>query len=656
MSQTILASFQQAAGLAPNQGRMRAVFGTASALACVAIAAFIIYTTLFGGMNGPEKYSMVLTLGMVVVFLSRTGPLSHWSEAADLVLSALLAAATVGCAVYFINEYQTIASMREGIPNQNDLICYGVGLVCVLEAARRVEGMILVGVVLAAIAYMLFGEFMPGFLEHRPLWVSEVLEYSYSYQGIFGIALGSVIDVVLVFVVFGVALRITGAGDFFNFIAMRLTKGKRSGPAQCAIFASALFGSINGSAPANVAATGVLTIPMMRRAGFKPAFAGGVEASASCVGQIMPPVMGVGAFIMSEITGIAYSSIMLAAFVPALLFILSLTLAVALQAGKTGVEPVETDEDLSMSAERKAQAFTLIAGFSTLVGMLFAGFAPTYCGLAATATVLALSLLFASTRLDLKGWITFWVDSGRDGLAVMIACAAIGIVIAAFSSTGLGIKLNQMIVAMGGESLILALVLAAICSIVLGMGLPTAASYLMVVFVAGPAIMKLGVPVLQTHLFVFYYAVLSAITPPVALAIFAAAAIARTSPIALAMQALKLSMVAFVLPIVWIYHPEINLQEVNAENGLTTFLYVLALIVAVLGATASHVGFFVRHLGWVKRVLLMVAAGAVVSANAEFIIAGVVVISAILGFEKFTQPKTEGATAAPPSKGLASNE
>ncbi|HBT40925.1 MAG TPA: hypothetical protein DEB21_02470, partial [Rhodospirillaceae bacterium] len=245
---------------------------------------------------------------------------------------------------------------------------------------------------------------------------------------------------------------------------------------------------------------------------------------------IMPPIMGVGAFIMSEITGIPYSKIMLAALVPAFLFIISLMIAVALQAEKHGIESQDEETDTAMTPARRAQAVTLVAGFATLIALLFLGFSPTFCGLAATGVVLAVAQLFADTRLDLGKAVTFIVDGGRDGIAVMIACAAIGIVIASFTSTGLGIKLNQMIVAVGGDSLLVALILAATCSIILGMGLPTAASYLMVVFVAGPAIMNLGVETLQTHLFVFYYAVLSAITPPVALAVFAAAAIAKVSP------------------------------------------------------------------------------------------------------------------------------
>ena len=624
--------FTNALGVPADAGPVKRLMHVLGALACSAITVFILYTTAFGQLPGPAQYAVVLTLGMTAIYCFYPGPLQQVNPGLDSLLSVLLIVLTVASGLYYLDQYQEIASLREGIPTPWDLTCYAVGVFCVLEAARRVEGWILIGVVAAAFIYMTHGEYMPGLLQHRPFWISEVLEYSYSYQGIFGIALGAVVDVVFVFVILGVALRVSGAGDFFNFMAMRLTRGRKSGPVQCAIIASAMFGSINGSAPANVSATGVLTIPMMRRAGYRMEFAGGVEASASCVGQIMPPIMGIGAFIMSEITGIPYSKIMLAALVPAFLFIISLMIAVALQAEKHGIESQDEETDTAMTPARRAQAVTLVAGFATLIALLFLGFSPTFCGLAATGVVLAVAQLFADTRLDLGKAVTFIVDGGRDGIAVMIACAAIGIVIASFTSTGLGIKLNQMIVAVGGDSLLVALILAATCSIILGMGLPTAASYLMVVFVAGPAIMNLGVETLQTHLFVFYYAVLSAITPPVALAVFAAAAIAKVSPLKLAARALRLSLVAFVLPIVWVYHPEINLQDLNAETWLPTTAYILALLLAVIAATAGQIGYFKVRLGYIERALMLAGAGAIVAHETPVILTGVVAVTALLGF------------------------
>ena len=580
-------------------------------IASALIPAFIIYTQLAGRFPSEVQYGTVLYLGLIAIFCLYPAFKSAEGHRTflDLLFNLVLIAGATFAYAYFTDQYDDIADMREGLPNQWDLACYLVGSVVVVFGAHRAEGWLLTAVVMLAIIYLLFGHVMPGILEHRPFSMDRVLEISYGYRGIFGVALGAVVDIVLVFVILGVTLRLTGAGDFFNDLALILTRGKRSGPAQCAIIASAMFGSINGSAPANVASTGILTIPMMRRAGYSGRFAGGVEATASCVGQIMPPVMGVGAFIMSDVTGIPYITIMFAAIIPALLYLFSLSITVSLEATRLDLSPL-VDETPKWDRKMISRASLLIIGFGSLLTMLFSGFPATFSGLMASGIILVLATILPNTRLNYQNWFTLVVDSGRDGLSVLLSCAAIGIVIAAITSTGLGIKLNQEITALGDQNLLAALVLAALCSIVLGMGLPTAASYLMVIFVAGPAIMELGVSKLSTHLFVFYYAVLSAITPPVALAIFAAAAIAKENPIRLALNALRLASVGFVLPIAWVYHPEIVIGA-DGTDLLDALTYVPLLLVAIVGLSAAHVGHLFRPLTMAERLGLAACAVAV---------------------------------------------
>ena len=598
----------------------------AGLLACALIPAFVVFTQLGGRYPSEVQYGTALYLGLVAIFCLKPALRDARGERArtDLFLSLLLIAGATFAYGYFTAQYDEIASSREGLPNTLDLWCYGVGSVVVIAGAHRAEGWLLTGVVLLAVVYLLFGHFMPGILEHRAFRLERVLEISYGYRGIFGVALGSVVDIVLVFVILGVALRLTGAGEFFNDLALMLTRGRRSGPAQCAIIASALFGSINGSAPANVASTGVLTIPMMRRAGFTGRFAGGVEATASCVGQIMPPVMGVGAFIMSDVTGIPYVTIMFAALVPALLYLFSLSVAVGLEAARLKLDPL-AEAPPAWDRRMWSRAALLVAGFGTLLAMLFSGYPAPYCGLVATAVILMLGMVLPDTRLNGHDCARLVVDGGRDGLSVLLSCATIGIVIAAITSTGLGIKLNQEITALGDTNLLAALILAALCSVVLGMGLPTAASYLMVIFVAGPAIMDLGVSELGTHLFVFYYAVLSAITPPVALAVFAAAAVAKENPIPLALNALRLASVGFVLPIAWVYHPEIVIgtQGTGIADAMS---YVPFLLVGIVGLSASHVGHLFRPLTVVERIALALAAGAVLGPTLAVNAAGAAIV------------------------------
>ena len=581
---------------------------TCGLVSAALIPAFIVYTQLAGRFPSEVQYGTVLYLGLVAVFCLRPAfkDADGRRTMLDLALNLVLIVGASFAVVYFTDQYDDIANMREGLPNQWDLACYLVGSVVVVFGAHRAEGWLLTGVVLLAIIYLVFGHVMPGILEHRPFSMNRVLEISYGYRGIFGVALGAVVDIVLVFVILGVTLRLTGASEFFNDLALILTRGKRSGPAQCAIIASAMFGSINGSAPANVASTGILTIPMMRRAGYSGRFAGGVEATASCVGQIMPPVMGVGAFIMSDVTGIPYITIMFAAIIPAMLYLFSLSITVSLEASRLKLDPL-ANETPKWDRKMISRAALLIIGFGSLLTMLFSGFPATFSGLVASCIILVLAMVLPDTRLNYQKWFTLAVDSGRDGLSVLLSCAAIGIVIAAITSTGLGIKLNQEITALGDQNLLAALILAALCSIVLGMGLPTAASYLMVIFVAGPAIMELGVSKLSTHLFVFYYAVLSAITPPVALAIFAAAAIAKEKPVALALNALRLASVGFVLPIAWVYHPEIIIGA-DGTGILDALPYLPLLMIGIAALSAAHVGHLFRQLNMPERLVLAVGA------------------------------------------------
>lgn len=379
--------------------------------ACAGLTLFIIWTTL--GMRYPAQimYGVALLLGLIATFALKPGPLAKRVPALDQGLSAVLILLALATSGYYLVEYDAIAAYREGLPNQWDMLCYGVGTLLVLEAARRVEGWTLVAITGGALLYLVWGHYLPGAIGHRKLWFDQVLEVSYSYQGIYGIALGAVVDVVLMFVILGAALRHTGAGDFFNFLALRLAKGRRSGAAQAAIIGSALFGSVNGSAPANVMSTGVLTIPMMKRAGYQPKFAGAVEAVASCSGQLMPPIMGVGAFIMSEVTGIPYPTIVLAAVIPAFLYLLALSAAVAFEAGRLNLAPEDTGKE-PFDTRRRSQGIVLVAGFATLIGLLLAGYSPTWCGMSAAAVVMVVAMLLHGTRLNVRGWTAVIIDGG----------------------------------------------------------------------------------------------------------------------------------------------------------------------------------------------------------------------------------------------------
>ena len=586
--------------------------GRAVEAACAAaICLFVLYTAAFGRFASDVQNGVVLTLSLVAVLAGRGWGVLGPRQWADAAWRAALIAGAIGAGLYYIANFQQIAALRAGLPNTADLIAYAVGTLVVIEAARRAEGLLFQGVVIVFLLYLLFGHHLAGILRHRPMGHEEVLELIFSPQGVFGVAFTSVVNVVWIFVILGVALRVTGAGEFFNFVADRLTRDLRSGPAQCAVVASALFGSINGSAPANVASTGVLTIPMMKRAGYPAPFAAATEASASCVGQLLPPVMGVGAFIMSEITGIPYLQIMVAATAPALLFIAAISISVALEAQRLSLSAAPAGPREPWTAARRAQALVLLATFATLLTMLFSGYSAPYAGFGAVVTAMASAMLFPSVRPGLADWRRFVVEGGRDGLALAAACAAIGVVIAGVTATGLGVKLNQTIAGLGGESLLAALLLAALCSVVIGMGLPTAAAYLTVVFIAGPAIIALGVDVLQAHLFVFYYAVLSAITPPVALALFAACAIARAPLAPATASVMRISFVGFLLPVAWIYHPALTFGT-GGGSALEGGLAVALFLAAISACAAAAAGVLRGRLAVWERLALAGAAALIV--------------------------------------------
>lgn len=604
----------------------------ASDLCCAAVAVFVLYTIAFGRLPTDLQSAIVLTLTLTAVLCtSRPQAARSPLHAAEIAIRILLIGAAVASGLYYIANYQEIAALRSGLPNQWDLIAYGLGLIAIMEGSRRAEGLMFLCVVLVFVAYLAFGQHIPGMLGHRPFSLSELLELGYSPTGVYGTAFTSVVNVVYIFVVLGVALRITGAGDFFNFISEIFTRGMRSGPAQCAVVSSALFGSINGSAPANVAATGVLTIPLMKRAGYSASYAGAVEASSSCVGQIMPPVMGVGAFIMSEITGIPYGEIAIAAIVPSMLFIGSISVAVMLEARKLDLRPIgdSSEEGLVWDSTRKAQGVVLVGTFVVLLAMLFSGYSATYAGFGATMATVVLAMLFPQLRLSAQDFWRLLVDSGRDGMNLAVACAAMGIIIAGVSATGLGVKMNQAIMSVGDSSLILALLLAAACSLIVGLGLPTAASYLMVVFIAGPALIKLGITELQAHMFVFYYAVLSAITPPVALAVSTASALAGAPQMAVAVHTMRLSFVGFIVPIAWMYHPELMITDVDLTGVPRMAFGITAFAFAVFALSAAFIGIIRTPLAIWERLALFAGATLIVWPDDVLTVVGLVVLALV---------------------------
>ena len=581
-------------------------------LCCSVLTVFTIYVIVRGQFTAQiQRGVFLLGAGLAVFCLkpfsqgwAHSGrPLLEWgNRIINLVFIGLL---TFSIVYLFINYFE-IASNRQGLPNNWDLIFFAAGTLAVLEGVRRCDGWPLLTVILLVIAYLFAGHLIPGFLGHHPIGYAEILELTFGMNGVFGIALAVVANIIYIFIIFGAILRITGAGALFIDLSYMLTGRYPGGPAQCSVVASAFFGSINGSGPANVVATGSFTIPLMKRTGYVSEFAGAVEASASTVGQIMPPIMGVGAFIMSEITGIPYIKIMIAALIPALLYSFSLLVNVRLRARLRQLPLVDRKDIPAFSMRLIPRILVMLSAIGAIVFTILTGRTPAFAGFTGVFVLLIFSFIVKETRPNWRKILAMAVEGGKDGLSVTLSCAGIGIIIGGISATGLGVKFSQAIISIGQGNLFLALIMAAAACLMIGMGLPTAASYLMVVYVAAPAITELGLTVLTAHMFIFYYACMSAVTPPVAVSAFAGAGIAGGDAFKTSVWAVRLAMVGFVLPFLWVYNPELLLA---GSGGILKTIWVsLSCGLAVVALAGANIGFLRRPLKNMERALLLLIA------------------------------------------------
>ncbi len=580
---------------------------------CAVLTVFTVYVIVRGQLTAQvQRGVFLLGVGLAVFCLKPFNPswtlsgkpVLEWGERIiNLVFIGLLTFSIV----YLFLYYFEIASDRQGLPTNWDLICYATGTLAVLEGVRRCDGWPLLSVILLVIVYLFAGHLIPGFLGHHPIGYAEILELTFGMNGIFGIALAVVANIIYIFIIFGAILRITGAGELFINLAYMITGRYPGGPAQCAVVASGFFGSINGSGPANVVATGSFTIPLMKRTGYDPEFAGAVEATASTVGQIMPPIMGVGAFIMSEITGIPYIKIMTVAAIPALLYSFSLLTSVRLRARLRQLPLVDRKDIPTFSVRLIPRIVVMLAAIGAIVFAILTGRTPAFAGLTGVVTLLIASFIVKETRPDWRKMIAMAVEGGKDGLAVTMSCAGIGIIIGGISATGLGVKFSQAIIGIGQGNLFLALIMAAACCLMIGMGLPTAASYLMVVYIAAPALTELGLPMLIAHMLIFYYACMSAITPPVAVCAYAAAGISGGDSFKTGLWTVRLGMVGFVLPFLWVYNPALLF---SGSGIMETIWVTLSCGLAIVALAAANIGFLRRPLEfWERGLLLFIAVG-----------------------------------------------
>ncbi len=567
----------------------------------VVLSLFHLYTAGFGIMLALKQRAVHLGFIFTLIFLLYPALKNKKDNKFILSLDLLLALGSIAISSYIIVNYEVLVR-RAGMFTQLDYFMAILAIIIVLEGTRRVIGPELPVISILFLIYARFGRIMPGMLAHRGYSWSRIASHMYfTTEGIFGIPLGVSATYIFLFLLLGAFAKRTGLGDLFIDLAMSLTGRSTGGPAKAAVVSSGLMGSISGSSVANTVTTGSFTIPLMKRVGYDSKFAAAVEASASTGGQIMPPIMGAAAFIMAEFIGVPYVTIAKAAILPAILYYITVGLMVHFEAKKTGLKgmsPALIPKFLDVLKTRGHMIAPLIIIFY----YLFRGYTPLRAAYLGILVSYALSFLKKDTRMSLMDLVDTLKEGAISALGVAAACAAVGFIVGVTTLTGLGLKFTSITVALAQGNLFLALFFTMIACTILGTGLPTTATYIVLATMAAPALTQLGVPILASHLFVLYFGVVADLTPPAALAAYAGAGIAGSNPLKTGITAVKLAVAGFVVPFVFAYSPSLLLIN-------TTWTEVLIItgssILGVFGLAAAVLGYLNRKTTIIERLLLL---------------------------------------------------
>ena len=575
-------------GVAPHPARR--IFASLAWVLAVVLALLGVYVAGYGLLDETVMrvgtYALAALTLVFTAIAARFGdpPRRRWWWLADALLLIILGVST--WRYFVIGEALEIGLYSF---SAEDIALGVAALGALVVLTQRAFGLPLAIVCVVALGYGLYGEYLPWIFEHGGYSLKQVVQVVwYSFDGVFGGPLSVVVTLIVVYVVFGTVLEGIGAGPVLLNFAFAATGRSRGGPAHAAIVASGVFGTMSGSVSGNVVGTGVMTIPMIVRRGFPARYAGGIEAAASSGGQFMPPIMGAVAFIMSDVTGIPYLTICVAALMPALFYYGSLFVSVHLEAVKRGIRPIPAAERPKLSRHDWLMSLCFVLPLAVIVTMLFSGRSPALAGFWAVVVAIVLGFIInPDFRKNPFRLLEALKSGGLAAAQIIVAVGAIGIVIGIMNMTGLGLRFAGVMRELAGNSLFLSLVMMMLGSLVLGMGMPTVPAYLIIILVMGPAIELMGVPTLTAHLFVVYFGVLSSITPPVAIAAFAAAPIARASPIAIGIDACRVALIGFIIPFVLIYNPSLSLVIDFTIEGFAWVCLRLALAIWLLSTALS---------------------------------------------------------------------
>ena len=597
----------------------------------VMMSAYHIYAASFGAPEAMMHRSIHLLFTLLLIFLvSITGRSKQ--DKAKLLLDLALILLTLASLGHIFLNYEYVVTRYSYVQSLTfwDFVMGVILSLILLEASRRVIGWALPITAACFLLYAIFGKYLPGLVRHTGFPLETVIDQLYlTTEGIFGIPLGVSATYVILFVIFGAFLEESGTGQFFMDFSNSLVGGAKGGPGKISCVSSALFGTISGSAVANVMVDGWLTIPLMKRTGFKKDFAAAVEATASTGGQIMPPVMGAAAFVMAEYTGIPYIQICIHAAVPALLYYFALFMAIHFEASRTGLLGVPKEERprfQSVILARGHLFFPLIV----IVYFMIAGYTPMYACIYATVSVVLIALLRAQTRMGVMKILKALEFGAKNMLPVAAACACAGIIIGVINLTGLGLKFTSLILVIAGNSLIPALIFTMFAGIVLGMGLPTTAAYIVQAALLIPALIRLGVPLIAAHLFVFYFAIISAITPPVAMAVYAAAGIGGSNLWRTGLEAVRIGATGFIIPFMFVYGP--SLLMIGSIGTIITT--IISSSIGVVALSAGLMGWFLKEATYLERAMLVAGALLLIKPGLYTDAIGLVLLTIVIVIQK----------------------
>ena len=571
-------------------------------LIAIAWSLFQVYAVLIGFLHPLILYPIHVTFAVALVFLNF--PIYKESKAGKFLdIPLVLFSFAIG--VYLLLNFPRFSTRIPFVHSPTFMdIFLGVSLVVLLmEACRRTVGLSLTVIAILFVAYGFAGQFMPGLLAHRGLSIERFVDLQVlSPNGIFGLPIGVSAELVFYFILFGAFLERSGGGELFSDLAYSVTGRVRGGAAKTSVVSSALYGTISGSAVANVVVDGMITIPLMKRSGFKPSFAAAVEAVASTGGQIMPPVMGAAAFILAQIVGVSYWEVAIAAAVPACLYYVALYFAIDFESVKKGLLGLSKAELPDVKTGLKLRIHLIIPLIILVYYIISGEVTPVTAVLRAIIATIVLSFIRRATMMDPARLLSALEKGAREAVSVAIPCAVAGVVIGVIINSGLGLKFTDLMIYLSGGFLIITLILVMVAVIILGMGMPTSAAYLLAAILMAPALMNLGVAPLAAHMFIFYFAVISMITPPVALAAYAAASIGEADLWETGITAFKIAIPGFLIPFIFVYDNSLLLKGPWVE----IVWRIIISIIGIIGLAGSIMGYYAKRTGPVDRALLFV--------------------------------------------------